>query len=332
MAKRTLMLLGLLLLPLVGCTQEPDFWIGANVKIAGDATWDSAAAKQSLQDLADSGADRGLLVAFTWQADPASNEPVIGSDSSPEMVRAGLVQMKQVGLVPVLKIHLWIPEHWAGEAQPTDVDLWFDAYRDAVLPLARVAEQEQVPALVVATELRNLEQADNWAALVAAVREVYSGKVLYVADSLQRAEEFPHWGLFDAIGSSLYPSLPSEPMQRDTQMREAAQRLLTLGERHQKPVWVAEVGLRSADDVLSAPWESPEQRELPVDLELQKTILEKWKSVLNQPGIAGMGIWCWYTNPDAGGENDTDFTVQNKPAETIFRERPATQPAGATGG
>jgi len=326
MAKRTLMLLALLLwLPLTGCTQEPDFWIGANVKVAGDASWDSEKAKRSLQELADSGADRALLVAFTWQAEPTSNDPVIGSDSSPEMVQAGLRQMKQVGLVPVLKIHLWIPDRWAGDAEPTDPDAWFQAYREAVLQLARVAEEEKVPAMVVGTELRNLEQSQNWPALVAAVRKVYSGKVLYVADSLQRAEEFPHWGLFDVIGSSLYPSLPTEPMQRDTQMRESVDRLLLLGERHQKPVWAAEVGLRSADDVLSAPWKSPEEEELPVDLELQETILTKWKSVLDRPGIEGMGIWCWYTDPDAGGENDTDFTVQNKPAQSIFRDQPASQ-------
>ena len=323
MAKRTLMFLALLLLPLAGCTQQPEFWIGANVKVAGDAGWDSEEAKRSLQELADSGADRALLVAFTWQAQTDSNDPVIGSDSSPEMSQAGLRQMKQGGLVPVLKIHLWIPDRWAGDAQPTDPDAWFDAYREAVLPLARIAEQEEVPALVVGTELRNLEQSGKWPGLVAAVREVYSGKVLYVTDSLQRAEEFPHWELFDVIGSSLYPALPSEPMQRDTQMREAADRLVLLGERHQKPVWVAEVGLRSADDVLSAPWKSPEEVELPVDLELQKTILEKWKTVLNRQGIEGMGIWCWYTNPDAGGENDTDFTVQNKPAEAVFQDPPA---------
>ena len=30
-------------------------------------------------------------------------------------------------------------------------------------------------------------------------------------------------------------------------------------------------------------------------------------------------IWRWFTDPNAGGLTDTDFTVQGKPAEHVLR-------------
>ncbi len=319
MAKRMKVWLALLSLVPTLALAENAFWLGANVKVSSDATWGTDNARQSMNNLAESGADKALLVAFTWQAEPGSSNPVIGSDSSPDTVRAGLRQMREAGLDPILKTHLWIPDHWAGEAEPEDRSEWFKAYQSAVVEYARVASEEGLSAFVVGSELRGLENSAYWPALVHAVRNVYSGKVLYVADSLDRAESFRYWSLFDAVATSLYPSLSDDPETRDNEMAAAVRRLQDLGRRHQRPVWVAEVGVRSAEGSLSAPWKSPEQEELPVDLELQQAILDGWLSALAQPGIEGVAIWCWYTDPAAGGPEDTDFTVQNKPAQTIFR-------------
>lgn len=203
---------------------------------------------------------------------------------------------------------------------PQDRQAWFQAYQEAVLEYATLAAEEDLPALVIGTELRGLEGAAYWPALVAAVRRVYDGKVLYVANSLERAERFRYWSLFDAVASSLYPSLSDDPEERTAQMQDAAQRLAALGERNRRPVWVAELGARSAEGSLTAPWESPEQRDLPVDLTIQNEILQGWLGALRQTGIEGISIWCWYTDPDAGGEQDTDFTIQNKPAESVLRQ------------
>jgi hypothetical protein len=57
---------------------------------------------------------------------------------------------------------------------------------------------------------------------------------------------------------------------------------------------------------------------VPLDLAIQKTALADWRDVLGAHGISGISFWCWYTNPDAGGPNDTDFTIQNKPAQTVL--------------
>lgn len=295
-------------------------WVGANVKTSPEVPWGSDAAMRSLQQLATAGAEQALLVAFIWQPDTLSNTPALGNDSDPEKVRAGLRQMKDAGLSPTLKIHLWIPNHWAGEAQPTDINQWFTAYQSALVVLLDIAEQEHVPAVVLGTELRQLESSPHWPELAKLARQHYSGKLVYVTDSLAQAEHFPWWSAFDVIGTSLYPSLPEDPQQRQATMTDAAQRLAALGQREQRPVWAAEIGLRSCTTSLAKPWESPVHCSGYVAEGLQFEVLHQWQQSLQAHGIEGMAIWCWYTDPTVGGAQDSDFTIQGKDAEQLFRQ------------
>lgn len=301
-----------------GCTPRAVFWMGANVKPSENAPWGSRRAQQSLQDLAATGASKALLVAFVWQRDVSDSQPVLGSDSGAEQIRVGLQQMRRAGLEPVLKVHLWIPGRWAGDANPRDTAAWFDAYQRAVLQLVDVAREERVDAVVMATELRQLQDAPRWPSLVAAIRKVYPGKLLYVADSIEHAASFTHWSLFDAVAVSLYPALPEDASARLARMREIGLQLAALGVREHRPVWVAELGVRSARGSLARPWESPEQRAAPVDLQLQAQVLGQWREVLQQDRIVGLAIWCWYTDPEAGGAQDSDFTLQGKPAAKVL--------------
>lgn len=92
-----------------GCNADASTWMGANVKVSANAPWESEAAGQSLDALAKTGASKALLVAFVWQANPQSNDPVLGSDSSVEAMRAALRQSHHAGLQATLKVHVWIP-------------------------------------------------------------------------------------------------------------------------------------------------------------------------------------------------------------------------------
>ena len=82
---------------------------------------------------------------------------------------------------------------------------------------------------------------------------------------------------------------------------------------------IAEVGLRSAAGAAAKPWESAEEHAASADPELQADVLADWLTVLDRPTIGGVMIWRWFTDPNAGGLADTDFTVQGKPAEHVLR-------------
>jgi hypothetical protein len=76
--------------------------------------------------------------------------------------------------------------------------------------------------------------------------------------------------------------------------------------------------LRSAKGAAAKPWESAEERAASADPRLQADVIADWLAVLNRPSIHGVMIWRWFTDPAAGGPDDTDFTVQGKPAEAVL--------------
>ncbi|WP_249198281.1 glycoside hydrolase family 113 [Gluconobacter kondonii] len=291
----------------------------ANIKMSPNAPWGSVAALTSMKNLKNAGAKIGMIVTFTWQPDAESDTPILGQNNDPETVRKAIIDVRRAGLTPMLKIHLWIPNHWAGQINPAHPDVWFDNYWKAISSLIDLARQENVQAVIIGTEMRGVEAASGWGRLVAAARMKYAGKLVYDTDSLDQAIKFQHWNLFDAIATSLYTVLSDDSKSRRKIMVDNAEKLSALGKKWGKPVWVAELGIRSAEGLLTTPWISPEEQTPPVNLAIQNTVLHEWRDVLTSRGIKVFSIWCWYTNPREGGTRNSDFTIQNKPAQSVLK-------------
>ena len=123
-----------------------------------------------------------------------------------------------------------------------------------------------------------------------------------------------------AIGVSLYPPLGADDDRdgRRSAMRAAADRLDALAARTGK----SDRGRRDR-----AAFRAGRRRQAvgkrrgahaSPDPSLQAEVLADWLAVLDRPTIHGVLIWRWFTDPDAGGLADTDFTVQGKPAERVL--------------
>jgi hypothetical protein len=130
----------------------------------------------------------------------------------------------------------------------------------------------------------------------------------------------PFWDRLDAIGVSLYPPLgvDEDRVGRIATMRDVAERLDKLSACFDKPLIVAEIGVRSAAGAAAKPWESAEERAAPPDAALQAYVLADWFAALDRPTVRSILVWRWLTDPAAGGLADTDFTVQGKPAERVL--------------
>ena len=130
----------------------------------------------------------------------------------------------------------------------------------------------------------------------------------------------PFWRDLDVIGVSLYPKLGLADGRdhRRAVMDTVARKLEALSGRLERPVHVAEIGLRSAEGAAAKPWESAEERMAAPDLTLQADVLDDWLKALDRPSIDAVLVWRWFTDPSAGGPRDTDFTVQGKPAEGVL--------------
>ena len=84
-----------------------------------------------------------------------------------------------------------------------------------------------------------------------------------------------------------------------------------------RPVWVLEVGIPSARGALNTPWDWRRLNEggAKPDVMIQSAAFGQWLEALDKPWIDAVFIWCWYSDPYAGGLDNNDYTLQNKPAE-----------------
>lgn len=278
----------------------------------------------SLKRLKRTGADTVALVPFLWQARTGARQIIKGNAVQDDELIAGIQSAHALGLKVIIKPHVWVTGAWAGEVAPergAAWNEWFEHYRFIILQYARLAQKEGVEYFIIGTELRHANLSKrSWSQLISSVRYVYKGHITYAAHGIEQANKFCCWQALDSIAATVYPVLSNntEPVDMhkvEDVIRKTLNALKRIGVEYNKPVWLAEVGQRSARDSLSRPWESPEQRLAAVDLELQSQVNGMWAQAAAGLGIDGLLFWNWYSDPDAGGDDDTDFTVQNKPAE-----------------
>jgi Glycoside Hydrolase Family 113 len=297
---------------------------GFNIIAAADHPFGGAAAERSIAMTKRLGADALAIVPFLWQATPSSAGVERGRDMSDAQLRAAIRQVRGQGMLALVKPHVWVPGSWAGTIAPKDEQSWrswFADYQRAIVHLARVAAEEKAYAFVIGTELRQTVQRPEWPALIGKVRAVFPGLVFYVAHDIDGAERVPFWPALDAIGVSLYPPLGQDGDRagRQAVIAGVTQRIDALAKRYGKPVIVGEVGLRSAKGAAAEPWQSAEERAAKPDPLLQAAVIADWMRALDRPSVRGVLVWRWFSDPGAGGLNDTDFTVQGKPAEAVLQ-------------
>jgi hypothetical protein len=296
---------------------------GFNVIAAPGHAFGSTSAKVSLSNAKRLGAHAIAVVPFFWQSTPTSPRLLRGDDMTDTELRAAIHDAHALGLAVLVKPHVWVPERWAGAVAMNSEAAWqewFAHYRLELERVARIAEEGKAEALAIGTELTATTQRREWNDLIAAARAVYSGRLLYVAHNVDEAEAVPFWDQLDAIAVTLYPPLGADDDRdgRRGAMRAVGERLDALAAQTGKSIVIGEIGLRSAENAPAKPWESAEERTSAPDPALQATVIADWLAALDRPSIGGVLIWRWFTDPDAGGSTDTDFTVQGKPAEHIL--------------
>ena len=318
-----LLLLALTVLTTVHSLARGQRLDGFNAISTPDQPFGSASAERALIAAKRLGATTVAIIPFLWQASPSSPDIRNGNDMPDDALRQAIRQARTLGLLVVVKPHVWVPESWAGAVEPDSEQswhIWFSRYRDELERIARIGAEEGADGLVIGTELAKTTKRPEWSYLIAAARTAFPRTLFYVAHNVDEAEAVPFWPLLDAIGVSLYPPLGGDQdrIGRLAVMEAVADRLDALSKRTGKPVLVGEIGLRSAKEAAAKPWESAEERTAPADPQLQADVIADWLAVLDRPAIHGILIWRWFTDPAAGGLKDTDFTVQGKPAEAVL--------------
>lgn len=296
----------------------------------------SAETAEALRQVKAYGANSvGLVVAwYVEHGGGATLRPGWNTPSDQDLA-AAIAEAKRLGLAVTLHLHVDVDDNsWRGNLEPQDKQGFFAGYGYFVRRYARLAEAQGVEGLVVGSELVRLTRpayTSEWLALIAGVRERYSGFVTYGAEwggAEPQAEEDPlrefahvgFWPALDYIGIAAYFNMAAEGQTKVSRRQLLARweewrtiHLAPLQAAYAKPLLFTEVGYRSTAGAAARPWDSGLARgvDLEMQAELYGALLEGWAGV---PWFRGVFIWFWSTEPGAGGPLDQDYTPQNKPA------------------
>jgi hypothetical protein len=247
-------------------------------------------------------------------------------------------QARSLGLKVMLKPHLWVNHsQWRGHIQPEGPDgweAWFKSYGDFILHYARMAQEHKVEALVIGLELASSSwhQPERWEALIAQIRAVYQGKLIYAAN-WNEAEGVKFWDKVDWIGVQFFPPLTQsvDPSYQELAKSIDAQLDIyqRLSRKYDRPVVLTEYGYKSIKAAAVSPHTWPEH--LPEEARAYDEGVQAlaYRALLNRVGqrdfIQGVYLWKWFTDVNTDEEGRIGFSPRNKRAASVMKA--AYQPA-----
>ena len=190
---------------------------------------------------------------------------------------------------------------------------------------AQVAQVANVEIFCIGTELENFikNRPNYWKRLIVEIRKVYKGKLTYAAN-WNEYNHTPFWNNLDYIGIDGYFPISDlkTPTLEDCKLGLERWKIeiKKYYDKHKNPILFTEFGYRSVDFTGKEPWKS--DRDMgQVNLEAQKNATQAFfETFWNEDWVAGGFIWKWYHNHNyAGGNDNTRFTPQNKPAEAVIK-------------
>ncbi|MHB1464575.1 MAG: glycoside hydrolase family 113 [Thermoleophilia bacterium] len=256
-----------------------------------------------------------------------------GRTATDAAVAAAIDQAHALGLKVMLKPHVDVEDGSCRcDIAPTDPAAWFASYNAMIDDYARLAQAHHVELLAVGTELTDISGAGYyqlWQQVVAGVRSIYSGPLTY-ASGQDEYQSLSFWGLLDYMGVDVYLPLSDAAQPTSSQLisgwtaysgRYGSYNWLDQLTRWQaqwhKPVIFTELGYRSVRYAASSPWDYSFAGTY--DGELQARAADAALRVFNnQPWLAGIFWWDWMIGGDTGGQGNTDYTVQGKPAQATL--------------
>ncbi len=334
--KTSLLLLFLSGLLAAGCTKmpqgamleavNPDFQKGMTIACWGQHCLSTADARMSLNRLAESGTRWIALVVTGYQSWRGDSNIRYENVDSPDRwaVRDAVKRARALGFKIMLKPHVDLDDgSWRGDIEPEDVDAWFAAYSSFLLDNARQAAELEIEQLVVGTELvRLIRHEDRWRAVIAAVRDVYPGQLLYAA-SWNEFESIAFWDALDYIGINAYFPLTGlkDPSKVDLMQGWEfwLEKLEVWQKRMGKEIIFTEIGYTTRDGTNMRPYDFWSRAG--IDLQEQADCYEIALRVLpKQRWLKGLYWWYWPTDMTAAAHADGDYSPVDRPAyEALFQ-------------
>nr|WP_320132250.1 hypothetical protein [uncultured Holophaga sp.] len=220
---------------------------------------------------------------------------------------------------------------WRGNIEPRDWDAWWRNYEAFNVHLARLAQEGGVEWYSVGTEMGSTHRfPDQWRHLVAAVRQVFHGKITYSVN-FDSHDTFTFGDCLDVIGMNTYdPIAKKSPWPSDEEIRNGwwwiVYKARTLSARFAdahgpKPVMITEIGYPSVAMAHAGPWDF--RTDKPADPLLQDHLMKGALDVLrNWSDGAAVFYYLYGENLNKrpiGGMDDRTYAPWGKPVEQTLR-------------
>ncbi|MBA3544675.1 MAG: hypothetical protein H0T83_09595 [Chthoniobacterales bacterium] len=225
---------------------------------------------------------------------------------------------------------------WRGEINFQTKEEWdrfFGDYQTWIVQMAKVAEAHGAETFCIGLEFTFAQKFDaRWRQIIAAVREVYHGKLTY-GGNWDSFEEVTFWDALDYIGVLAYFPLTKTPNPSSAEIADAWQRkcaeLVAYSKKHQdKKFLFVEIGYNESARAAAEPWafktggensEAIQQRCIEVALDLPK----------HCPTIAGMYWWKWF--PEMPSREKENYRIQTPEIKALIARHWKEAPSGAAG-
>lgn len=232
------------------------------------------------------------------------------------------------GLKTMLKTHVWI----IGQGWPGKFDLkseaewlmWESTYRSYILEFAKVAQEQKVDLFCIGTEFRIavVKREQFWRKLIKEVREIYKGEITY-ASNWDNYQNVNFWNELDYIGTDAYFPLSKhkEPNLQKllSGWKKEGDKLKAFSEKWKKQIIFTEYGFRSID--YPSAFHTKDKSKLKPNMQNQKNAYQAFfQTIWKEDWFLGGFLWKWQFRDEIGGENDTDYTPQNKPAANVIQK------------
>lgn len=290
-----------------------------------------------IDEIATLGASHLSLVVQWSQPDISASS--LGPDPKetlPDARLRGLIRRARARGVEVMLFPiLWVAQRkigeWRGTLAPIDPEAWWLSYERFVMHYAQIAQDEGASIYSIGSELASLEgEEPRWRALIAQVRAVFKGRLIYSANWDHYAE-VPFWDALDLVGLTAYYELTKDRDASLAELTDAWRKIrdVLLDWRElagvKAPLVFTELGYPSIDGTATAPWDYT--RNAPVDLEEQRRALEAFRRAWgHRDELAGVFFWNWF---GPGGPKDRWYTLKGKPALDVVK-RWYARPRGPT--
>lgn len=294
----------------------------------------SAMAKRSLARARALGASAASFTPFGYYRstrDPEIRWPRRSGDrpghETDEAVLAAAAHAKGLGMVTMLKPHLW-GYGWCGDLRMESRAAWtswFEGYGEFLVHHALLAEIGGFDWLSIGCELggTTADHAAEWQALAARARRLFAGGITYAANWGTEMESLGFAGALDAVGVDCYYPLAEGDAPSDQELRAGAAaalaRVAALELRHGRPVLLTEVGY----PLRANAWREPHRQggDGALTTADQARCLAAFAAAFREqpePRVRGFYLWKWPTFDSFEEARRADYWPVSAPAQAAL--------------